>query len=121
MPVWRLVTWNDYRHIFFSHWQVTQAPATPTSTLDEDGEVQSQTTPRASTSLATEEFSARSWQQTSTRLERKRNPRPTHAFDYNKDPQKDMNDNLQSIYQYLWTKEIEREQRLKRFSPQDIY
>ena len=41
--------------------------------------------------------------------------------DYNKDPQKDMNDNLQSIYQYLWTKEIEREQRLKRFSPQDIY
>ena len=32
--------------------------------------------------------------------------------DYNKDPQKDMNDNLQSIYQYLWTKEIEREQRL---------
>ena len=81
MPVWRLVTWNDYKHIFFSHWQVTRAPATPTSTLDEDGEVPSQTTPRASTSLATEEFSARSWQQTSTRLERKRNPSPTHAFD----------------------------------------
>ena len=81
MPVWRLVTWNDYRHIFFSHWQVTQAPATPTSTLDEDGEVQSQTTPRASTSLATEEFSARSWRQTFTPLERKRRRRRTPASD----------------------------------------
>ena len=68
-------------HFFFSHWQVTRAPATPTSTLDEDGEVQIQTTPRASTSLATEEFSARSWRQTFTALERRRRRRRTPASD----------------------------------------
>merc|ERR1712203_672570 len=57
------------------------SPSRPQLTREGEGVAAQTTRSRASTSLAMEEFSARSWQQTSTRLERKRNPSPTHAFD----------------------------------------